>query len=429
MPNSLTRFNIQNGDAVFELLYGNSKESLEYQGRRYQALLEEFKRRFPASSGIELFSTPGRTEVGGNHTDHNAGKVLAAAIDLDIIAVAAPNGSDTIRIESEDYPPVNVKIDALFPVKEEQFTSAALVRGICAGLSSGHKIGGFDAFISSNIPEGSGLSSSAAFEVLAATILNHLYNGGEISDVSIAKIAQYAENVFFGKPSGLMDQMSSAVGGLVAIDFGDSQEPVIDRVDFDFGASGYTVVVVDTGKNHADLNDEYAAIEREMKAVARALGGRLLRELSLESLMEALPRLHGQLSDRAILRALHYYGDNQRVVAQVQALEEGRFERFLSLVIESGRSSWMLCQNVYSPESVDEQGLSLALAISEGILKDIGAWRVHGGGFAGTIQAFVPHGLVEQYVHKIEAVFGAGACHRLLIRPVGTIHIGSYLAD
>jgi galactokinase len=417
------------GESPLNLLYGRSEEVLEHQRQRYSALSAAFRARYPETTGFELFSTPGRTEVGGNHTDHNAGRVLAAAINLDIVAAAAANDEGIIRVHSEDYPPVVVQIDALSPVVKERFTSPALVRGICAGMGDEYVIGGFDAYLASDVPEGSGLSSSAAFEILIATILNQLYNGGQIDDLTLATIAQRAENLYFGKPSGMMDQTACAVGGLLAIDFEDRQNPVVDNIVFDFDAAGYTVMVVETGKSHANLNDEYAAIEREMKSVAQALGGTALREFNRESFLKELPRLHAHLSDRAILRALHFFGDNERVLEQKIALETGDIGGFLSLVSESGRSSWMLCQNLYPAGSIEEQGLSLALAVSESILGDRGACRVHGGGFAGTILAFVPHGLTDRYVAQIEAIFGPGSCHRLAIRPVGSIHLGSTLVD
>jgi galactokinase len=411
-------------DNVLGELYGSDPGTVREQRQRYADLIESLNHLFPGERDVALFSAPGRTEVGGNHTDHNAGRVLAAAVDLDIAAAVARNDEGLIRVRSDAYPPVEVKIDELTAVESEQFTPPALVRGVCARMKQlGHTIGGFDACTTSNVPEGSGLSSSAAFEVLIATILNHLYNDGSIDNIAIAQIAQYSENEYFGKPCGLMDQTTSAVGGLVTIDFQDFANPVVKKVDFDFSSSGFSVVIVNTGASHADLHGEYIAMEQEMKAVARVLGGDVLRQFSREKVLDNLSYLRTQVSDRAILRAFHFYGDDNRVVDQVQALERGDFDEFLRLVTESGYSSWMLGQNCYSSSNVEEQGLSVALAVSEIILKDGGAWRVHGGGFAGTTQAFVPDDMLDQYVGQLQSVFGEGSCHRLMIRSAGATRL------
>jgi galactokinase len=411
-------------DDVLGELYGSDPGVLREQRRRYADLVERFIHLFPGERDVELFSAPGRTEVGGNHTDHNAGRVLAAAVNLDIAAAVARNEEDVIRIRSDGYPPVDVNIDELAVVETERFSPPALVRGICARMKQlGHTIGGFDACTTSNVPEGSGLSSSAAFEVLVVTILNHLYNDASIDAIAIAQIAQYSENEYFGKPCGLMDQTASAVGGLVTIDFGDLKNPVVRKVGFDFAASGFSVVIVNTGASHADLHGEYIAMEQEMKAVARVLGGDVLRQFSREKVLGNVSYLRTQVSDRAILRTFHFYGDDNRVVDQVKALERGDFDGFLRLVVESGHSSWMLGQNCYSCSNVEEQGLSVALAVSEIILKGKGAWRVHGGGFAGTIQAFVPNELLEGYIDQLQSIFGHGSCHGLMIRPIGATHL------
>jgi galactokinase len=416
--------NTGKADDVLGELYGSDPGALREQRRRYTDLAERFTHLFPGERDVELFSAPGRTEVGGNHTDHNAGRVLAAAVNLDVAAAVARNEEDVIRIRSDGYPPVDVNIDELAVVETERFSPQALVRGICARMEQlGHTIGGFDACTTSNVPDGSGLSSSAAFEVLVATILNHLYNDNSIDAIAIAQIAQYSENEYFGKPCGLMDQTASAVGGLVTIDFRDLKNPVVRKVGFDFAASGFSVVIVNTGASHADLHGEYIAMEQEMKAVARALGGDVLRQFSREKVLDNVSYLRTQVSDRAILRALHFYGDDNRVVDQVKALARGDFDGFLRLVVESGHSSWMLGQNCYSCINVEEQGLSVALAVSEIILKGKGAWRVHGGGFAGTIQAFVPNDLLERYVDQLQSIFGQGSCHRLMIRPIGATHL------
>jgi len=410
-----------NSTQTLNVLYGSGEKMRIFQRKRYSALL----RHYQATNGdaeVELFSAPGRTEIGGNHTDHNHGRVLAGAVNLDNIAAAAENNSQIIRIESAGYPPFEVDISNLDPVENERYTSAAIVRGICAGISqAGFSTGGFNAVIDGGVPKGSGLSSSAAFEVLIGTIINHLFNNGKIDAVKIAQLGQYAENVYFGKPCGLMDQTASSVGGLVAIDFENPEKPVITKVDFDFASTGFSLVITDTGGHHADLNDEYASLPIEMKSVARELGKDVLRQVSLEEVISAIPSLRKKTGDRAILRALHFHEDNQRVVRQVEALQGNDFRAFLDLVIESGRSSFMYNQNIYPVTDAREQGVSLGLALSEMVLKGRGAWRVHGGGFAGTIQAFVPGDLIDEYVSTLEHVFGQGACYKLSIRPVGAV--------
>ena len=418
---------LQKGKAnkQFALLYGNKAGTIDSQIKRYQALIREFSKKFGQDRSIELFSAPGRTEVGGNHTDHNGGRVLAAAVNLDAIAVASKNDENVIRVvDTAGYPAFAVDLDQLQPIDKEKYTSTALVRGICARLKAlGYSIGGFDACVAGRVPKGSGLSSSAAFEILFVAILNHLYNKGKINGVLSAQIAQYAENVFFGKPCGLMDQTTAAVGGFVTIDFKDFNKPIVKKVKFDFSRSGYTLVIVDTGGNHADLNDDYAALPGEMKAVAKALGGTVLRDLSFKKVFDNLKLLGAKVNDRAILRAFHFFADDARVVSQVKALENNDFGKFLELVVESGRSSWMLCQNCYTHKNIEEQGITKALAVSEQLLNGKGAWRVHGGGFAGTIQAFVPNKLLLEYVNALQNVFGKNSCHALMIRPVGSVKI------
>ncbi len=411
-------------DAALAALYG--EQDVPSQRARYAALLETFAARFPASGPASLFSAPGRTEVGGNHTDHNAGRVLAAAVNLDAIAAAAPRLDGVIRVASEGYGEAEVDTDELPPVEAEQGTFAALIRGVCAGLAQrGHRVGGFDACVTSAVLKGSGLSSSAAFEVLIATILNHLHNRGRVAPIVLAQIGQYAENVYFGKPCGLMDQTTSALGGFVTIDFRDAAQPLVRKLEFDFAASGHALVIVDTGGDHADLTDDYAAVRREMQSVAEALGGRVLRDVTREQVLANIPALRAQAGDRAILRALHFFEDDRRVVAQADALEAGDTDRFLQLVVESGRSSWMLLQNCYQPWNARVQGITLALAMSERILEGRGAWRVHGGGFAGTIQAFVPRDLLPGYLSAMRAVFGEGACLELRVRPKGAVPVGA----
>jgi len=408
---------------IFAELYGNDSVEIINQSQRYIELLRKYKAAFE-NVEIELFSSPGRTEIGGNHTDHNNGRVLAGAVNLDNIAAAARNNSGIIRIESVGYPKFEVDLVTLKPIEQEQFTSAAIVRGICARMKElGYSASGFNAVIDGRVPKGSGLSSSASFEVLIGTIINHLFNRGSIDPVQVAQIGQYAENVFFGKPCGLMDQTACSVGGLVAIDFENPKKPVISKINFNFAATGFKLVITDTGGHHADLNEEYAALPREMKSVARELGKEILRQVKLEEIIHALPGMREKVGDRALLRAFHFHGDNQRVVKQVEALERNDFQAFLALVVESGQSSFMYNQNIYPVTNVREQGVSLGLALSEMILKGKGAWRVHGGGFAGTIQAFVPQDLLNEYVNTIEHLFGKGSCHKLYIRPAGSIKI------
>ena len=417
--------------AQFRRLYGDKPGVFAWQVERYTHAIERFQALFPGQREIELFSAPGRTELGGNHTDHNGGRVLAAAVDLDIVAVVARNHEHLIRIHSQGYAHDTLALDQLAPVAGEQYTPAALARGVCGRLQAlGHTIGGFDAYATSTVPEGSGLSSSAAYEVLVAVIENELYNAGRLDPLLLAQVAQYAENHYFNKPCGLMDQTTCAVGGLVTIDFEDFAHPIVQHVAAlerdDFAGSGFALVIVNTGGNHADLTGDYTALEHEMKAVARALGGQVLRQFSAQQVLQNLAGLRRQVNDRAILRALHFYADDQRVVEQVAALERDDFAAFLRLVIESGYSSWMWCQNVYAHHNIAQQGLSIGLAVSQELLAGAGAWRVHGGGFAGTLQAFVPDGLLEAYVAQLEAVFGAGACHRLVIRPQGAVRLAGW---
>jgi len=411
--------------SLFRTLYGVKPGVIEAQIARYALLLDSFTSAFSADGDVAFYSTPGRTEVGGNHTDHNAGRVLAAAVDLDVVAVAAPTSEPRITIESAGYPRHAVELSDLEVKESERYSSAALTRGVCARFHQlGHAVGGFNACMTSRVLKGSGLSSSAAYEVMVATILNDLYNAGNIPDIEIAQMSQFSENNFFGKPCGLMDQTTCQVGGFVTIDFKDFAEPIVHKVDYHFSASGYALMIVDTGGSHADLNDDYTALENEMKDVARAFGGSVLREFSKERVLAEFPFLRERLkNDRAILRALHFFDDDRRVVEQVKALENGDFPRFLNLVVESGQSSWMLCQNCYSHKNIPEQGISVALAVSENLLKGRGAWRVHGGGFAGTIQAFVPKDLTAGYALAMKKIFGEESCHELIIRPAGSLRL------
>ncbi|MGN1122952.1 MAG: galactokinase, partial [Eubacterium sp.] len=369
---------------------------------------------------VIVLSAPGRTEICGNHTDHNNGKVLAASINLDAIAVAAKNDAPVINEKSEGHSLNTVDISVLEPDSNMFGQSAAMIKGVAAGLKNeGYNVGGFDACTTSDVMGGSGLSSSAAFEVLLGTVISHLYNDGNIDPVTVAKAAQYSENAYFGKPSGLLDQMASSVGTFVTIDFESTKNPVIKKVDFDFERSGHSLCIVDTHGNHSDLTDDYAAVRGEMEAVARAMGKTVLREIEFEDFVKAVPTLKDKVNDRALLRAFHFYNENIRVEKAVNALEGNDFEAFKDIITESGFSSYLYNQNVYTTKNPTDQKLSLALCLSQEILKGKGAWRVHGGGFAGTIQAFVPNDMVELYKTTMDSVFGEGSCHILIIRPVG----------
>lgn len=394
--------------------------AVELQKPRYIRLINEFIKLFGEDRDVIITSAPGRTEVCGNHTDHNNGKVLAASVNLDAVAVAAKNEEDVVRVKSDGHAMNVVEISELLPDESEFGHSTAMVRGVVAKIEGlGYKIGGLDCVTTSDVIGGSGLSSSAAFEVLLGTTLSYLYNDGVISAVDIAKIAQYAENVFFGKPCGLLDQMASSVGTFVTIDFESTENPKIKKVDFDFSKSGHSLCIVDTGGNHSDLTDDYAAVRGEMESVAKALGKDVLREISFADFKQAVPSLLGRVSDRALLRAFHFYRENIRVEKAVSALESSNFDEFKKIINESGRSSYMYNQNVFTPKDPAEQKISLALCISEEVLDVNGAYRVHGGGFAGTIQAFVPNELLQEYKTAMEDVFGKGSCHVLIIRPVG----------
>lgn len=411
-------------DKTFSRLYGSRPEIIASARSRYIEAILKFEELFGKDRHIRLFSAPGRTEIGGNHTDHNHGRVLAAAINLDIIAVVSPCEKFTVTIKSEGYNADVIDLSTMSPQKDEIGRSASLIRGICSKFSqSGYKVGGFDAYTTSQVLKGSGLSSSAAFEVLVATILNDLFNDGAVNAVDKAKISQYAENVYFGKPSGLMDQMASSSGGFVTIDFKDNENPIVKKVEFDFSAYNHALCIVDTKGSHADLTDDYAACRFEMNEVAKTLGKEVLREVEPQEFYASIHKIRERCSDRALLRAIHFFADNDRVLKQVEALENKDFEEFKKLVVESGQSSFMYLQNIFSCKQPAEQGVALALALSDKILKGRGAWRVHGGGFAGTIQAFVPIDLLEAYRSSMEEVFGEGCCYVLSVRPYGGIEV------
>jgi galactokinase len=412
--------------SALKKLYGT--DNYELQLNRYSDLVKKFIQKFGPSE-YQLFSTPGRTEIGGNHTDHNLGRVLAASVNLDSIAVASPNGSKIINMYSVSYKGLfSIDLSKLEMIEIEKGSTNALIRGIAARFNQlGYNIGGFNAYVTSDVLAGSGLSSSASIEVLIGTILNLFFNDGAISPEAIAIIGQYSENRYFGKPSGLMDQTACAVGGIITIDFKDPDKPVVEKVNFDFESQNYALVVVDTGGNHADLTDDYAAVPAEMKSVAKEFSKTVCRELNLSELLDKIGPLREKTGDRAILRSLHFLLENERVVLQVKALKENNFIEFLCLVSESGNSSFKWLQNIYTTKNTREQGVTLALALTELFLKNInaGACRVHGGGFAGTIQVFLPQNVIADYINLMGPVFGKNSVLTLNIRQTGTVNIGN----
>ncbi len=410
-------------DETLGLLYG---EDLAGARGRCQKVMESFEAAFGRAPEA-LFSAPGRTELGGNHTDHQHGRVLAAGVNLDILAAAAANHTGVIRFQSEGYPVIEVDLRELEPKEEEKNSSAALIRGVAARMARlGCPLGdwGLDAALISSVPGGSGLSSSAAFEVLVGTMVDHLLWDGKRSPVEIAQIGQYAENVYFGKPCGLMDQTASSVGGVVAIDFADTARPVVEAIALDLAAGGYALCILDSGADHADLTSEYASITQELAAVCGCFGKKVLREVPEEDFLANLPKVRAAAGDRGTLRALHVYGENRRAAQEAQALREGDIPRFLRLVRESGRSSALYLQNVVPTGQREKQELLLTIALAERLLEGEGAVRVHGGGFGGTAQAFVPLKKLPAFQAGIEAVLGEGSCHVLSIRPVGGVRIG-----
>ncbi|WP_346857724.1 galactokinase family protein [uncultured Draconibacterium sp.] len=416
----------EGNNPLFLELYGTDTAILKEQADRYASLMSEFESTYGADD-VSLFSSPGRTEIGGNHTDHNYGRVLAGAVNLDNIAVAAPNGTNTIRIKSAGYPEFQVELTDFQPNEAEFYTSTSLVKGIAAKMKdNGYSIAGFDACIEGRVPKGSGLSSSASFEVLIGAIMSELFNEGKMDAVENAIIGQWSENNYFGKPCGLMDQTACSCGGLITIDFKDPANPIVKEVDFDFVSTGFSLVITDVGGGHDDpaSQAEYASLPTEMKSVAAELGANVLREVTLEQIVDKIPAIREKgVSDRAILRAYHFQGDNARVVKQVEALENNDFQSFLTMVVESGYSSYMYNQNIFDVVHKDEQVVSLGLALSEMVLKGSGAWRVHGGGFGGTIQAFVPQNKLDEYVKTLEHVYGEGKCHKLFIRAKGSVKL------
>lgn len=406
-------------DKTFQVLYTD----VEAAKARFAAAVDSFENIY-GEREVYLFSAPGRTEVGGNHTDHQHGCVLAGSVDLDVIAIVAPTDDGIIKVKSEGYDEDVLSISELEPNSAEFGKAISLIRGMCGEFKKdGYNIGGFVAYTTSNVLKGSGLSSSAAFEVLIGNILSGLYNEGKIDPVEIAKIAQKSENIYFGKPCGLMDQMASSVGGFVGIDFNDPSKPIIDKVVFDLASHKHKLVIVNTGGNHADLTGDYADITVEMRKVAEVFSKTHLRDVDETEFYERIKEVRAAAGDRAVLRAIHFINDNRRAVLEKEALQENRFNDFLKISNESGESSFQFLQNVYSNSNVHEQGLSLALAIAKRVLGDKGASRVHGGGFAGTTQAFVPDELLDDYIEALSAVFGDDSCYVLNIRPIGGTQI------
>ena len=390
------------------------------EAARYAAVLDGLEKTFGSHAEAGLYSAPGRTEIGGNHTDHQHGRVLAGSVNIDMIAAAAPNDKNQLRVQSEGYDLCVIDLNDLEARKEEENTTAALLRGECAAFTQrGAKLAGLDVYISSNVPKGSGVSSSAAFEVLIGVILNDCFMTEKVSPIAIAQIGQWAENVYFGKPCGLMDQMASSVGNIITIDFASPAKPVVEPVAVDFSKAGLALCILDSGADHADLTDEYAAIPAECRAVAAVCGGEVLRDVPFETFLAKLPECRRQCGDRAVLRAFHVYADNDRVAKQVAALHDGDFDTFLSLVNESGCSSWEYLQNVIPAGYKEHQEVGVTIAAAKHLLGDKGAVRVHGGGFAGTVQAFVPVEMLDEFKAGMEAILGEGRCHVLSIRPEG----------
>ncbi len=390
---------------------------------RYRNAAERFNALFGSAHQM-IFSAPGRSEICGNHTDHNMGKAVGASIDLDILALVSPRADQKIRILADGFEPVEIDCADTALRESEKGNSAALVRGIAAKMVAlGYQTGGFNAFTTSNVLKGSGLSSSAAFEVVIVSILDHLYNRGEMDAKKMAIISQYAENVYFGKASGLLDQLSCAFGGMISIDFKDPTNPVVAPISFDFSHTGYSLIITDVHSDHADLTADYVAIKSEMQAVARAFGQEYLRNVDFASFEERLAALRKTLSERALIRAYHYFLENRRVDALKDALEHQDFEKFKEIVIASGNSSYMYLQNIYSDRTPQAQAISLALCITQNLLEGRGAWRVHGGGFGGTIQAYCPNEMVERYTQEMNRVFGAGSSSVLQIRKYGPVRI------
>ena len=401
-------------------LYCCAPEQTPAQAARYEAVLNGLEATFGTHAEAGLYSAPGRTEIGGNHTDHQHGRVLAGSVNIDMIAAAAPNSLNQLRVQSEGYDLCVIDLADLAARKEEENTTMSLLRGECEAFRQrGAALSGLDVYVASNVPKGSGVSSSAAFEVLIGVILNDCFMTKKVSPIEIAQIGQWAENVYFGKPCGLMDQMASSVGNIITIDFASPAKPVVEPVAVDFSKAGLALCILDSGADHADLTDEYAAIPAECRAVAAVCGGEVLRDVPFETFLAKLPECRRQCGDRAVLRAFHIYADNDRVAKQVAALRDDDFDTFLRLVNESGRSSWEYLQNVIPAGYKEHQEVGVTIAAAKHLLGDKGAVRVHGGGFAGTVQAFVPVEMLDEFKAGMEAILGEGRCHVLSIRPEG----------
>lgn len=403
------------------------ESKLSYQKDRYIEALSEYARIFSDGNmdkEVEIYSAPGRSEIGGNHTDHQHGNVLAASINDDAVAIVGNANKDEVRILSKGYDIITIPLSDIEKKDSEEGTTIALIKGVIYGVkNAGFNIGGFDAYITSDVLSGSGLSSSAAFETIIGTILSGLYNDMKIDAVEIAKLGQYAENVFFGKPCGLMDQMACSVGSLCQIDFKNPEEPVIDRVEFDLSKVGYSLCITDTKGSHADLTPDYAAVPVEMKNAASCFGKEFLCDVDKKELMSGINNIRKAYGDRAALRALHFAEENERAVLEAKALKKGDFEEFLSIFKKSGDSSYKYLQNVYTNHDVEHQNVSIGLCVSEMVLGDNGVARVHGGGFAGTIQAFVKNDTVPEYKKAMDDLFGEGSCNVLMIRKYGGIKV------
>lgn len=422
----LSSLNSKNADGFFEKMYGAGE--IKENKDRYVHVVNEFKKNY-GSGDVSLFSAAGRTEISGNHTDHNHGKVLAGSINLDCVGAAGINGTDEIHIISETYSQrFTIRLDDLAP-SEKMAGTIDLTKGMMAGFKEmGYKIGGFDAFITSNVISAAGVSSSAAYEMLICSMVNELFNGGKIDVVTYAHIGKYAENKYWNKASGLLDQMACAVGGMITIDFKDPLKPVVEKIDYDFGAQDHSLIIVQTGKGHADLSAEYSSIPMEMKKVAEFFGKEVCADITEEQLLANITEVREAAGDRAVLRALHFFEENRRVEAEVAALKENRFEDFLKEIVKSGNSSWKWLQNCYVACSV-EQGITMALALTELFIeeKGCGACRVHGGGFAGVIMAILPNKVVDEYISYIEKAMGEGSAYPMSIRPYGAVCVDRYI--
>lgn len=415
-------------ETLFADLYG--QEAAAENVKRYQALLEEYGKSFGDKGDVRLFSSPGRTEISGNHTDHNHGKVLAGSINLDCVGVAAKNSSSHVHIISQTYDQdFIIDLNHLEP-SDKKAGTVDLVKGLLKGFQeSGYTVGGFDAYITSNVISAAGVSSSASFEMLLCSMVNTFFNEGRMDHVAYAHIGKYAENHYWDKASGLLDQMACAVGGLITIDFVEPSAPVVEKIEFDFTSRGHSLIIVQTGKGHADLSGDYSAVPNEMKKVARYFDKEVLAQVSEKAVIDNLAGLREFAGDRSVLRALHFFEENKRVEAEVAALKEGRFGDFLTNITASGNSSWKWLQNCYTNSSFQEQGITVTLALTELFIADKqrGACRVHGGGFAGVIMAMLPNELVDEYIGYIEKCTGEGSAFRMSIRPYGAICINDYL--